>query len=365
MREESCMPPIPAATPDPSRPQAAPHRVACILAITVAVGACTPPPAPTSEVRFTDHHVHILGPDVMRDWRAVGVTFSRPDSVYTSAATLLRARPDTAATAVLVPMAHLYGNTEFTAALGIDDAEARVRVRRENAHVSEEARRHHGRAVALCSVPAVAAWALDELRFCLDSLRVAGIKLHLASSMVDLRDTRHLDALARIAALAVAASVPILLHVDPQRRGLETADIRTLADRMFGPQPDLRVVIAHLGGSGGYGPWTRSVFHTLRDWRRETESTEGRRRPIHFELSAVVLERESEGVPATTREERELLAGDLRALEFDRILLGSDYPVFDPVRGLEVLRDSVGLTTDEITRIAAPQAPIFADRTGS
>ena len=331
--------------------------------LALLVSACAVPDTPSASVHFTDHHVHILGPDVMRDWRAVGVTFSRPDSIYTSASTLLRERPDSSASVVLVPMAHLYGNTEFSGALGINDSTVRSRVRRENEHVSAEARRLPGRAVALCSVPAVAAWALDELRHCIDSLRVAGIKLHLASSMVDLRDEAHLGALARIAALAVAESLPILLHVDPQRRGLDTSDIRRLADRMFTPHPDLQVVIAHLGGSGGYGPWTRSVFASLRDWRQQSERREVRRRQIHFELSAVVLERESEGVPATTPEERALLAADLRAIDFDRVVLGSDYPVFDPVRGLEVLRELVGLTADEITRIAAPADPIFRDRT--
>lgn len=342
--------------PRPRRPELV------AVALAIAAAACGTAAAPAASVAFTDHHVHVLGPDVMRDWRALGVTFSRADSIYTSPGTLLRVRPDTSASAVLVPMAHLYGNAEFVGGLGIDDATVRERVRRENAHVAAEAARFPGRAIALCSVPALAAWAPEEFRWCADTLRVSGLKLHLASSMVDLRNEAHLDALARIAGFAASRSLPILLHVDPQRRGLDAPDIERLASRMFEPHPELAVVIAHLGGSGGYGPWTRRVFATLLEWRRATEAREGRPRRLHFELSAVVLERESEGVPATTPEERALLAADLRAMRFDRVLLGSDHPVFDPVRGLEVLRDLVGLSDEEVARVARPVDAIFVDR---
>lgn len=297
-----------------------------------------------------DHHVHILGPDVVRDWKSLGVTFSRPDSIYLSPSSLLAGRGDSVAGVVLVPMGHLYANPEFVEGLKISPDEARRRVRRENAHVAAAAGRHPGRAVALCSVPALAAWALDDLRWCRDSLGVAGIKLHLASSQVDLRDASHLDRLAAIARFAADYDLPILLHVDPQRRGHDSTHVRALATRMFEPLPRLSVVIAHLGGSGGYGPWTRTVFRTLSQWRREAERR-GPPRKLHFEVSAVVLERESEGVPAITDAEVAMLRDDLRGMAFDRVVFGSDYPVFDPVRGRRALVERLGLTPDEADRI--------------
>lgn len=306
--------------------------------------------SPMAASGLTDHHVHLLGPDVMRDWKALGVTFSRPDSVYTSARSLLIGRGDSVSQVVLVPMAHLYANPEFVDGLKIDATEARRRVRRENAHVSAEAARHAPRAVALCSVPALAPWAVEELTWCRDSLGVAGIKLHVASSQVDLRDTTHLNQLAAIARFAAAHDLPILLHVDPQRRGHDSSHVRALAERVFEPIPALTVVVAHLGGSGGYGPWTRTVFRTLRQWRRDVEVT-GPRRNVYFEVSAVILEQQSEGVPATTAAEAALLRDDLRAAAFDRVVFGSDYPVFDPIRGRAALVEHVGLTPAEVERM--------------
>lgn len=316
-------------------------------------------PDPSASVAIVDHHVHVLGPDVMRDWKALGITFSRPDSIYTSPRTLLEGRADSVAYVVLVPMAHLYADPEFVEGLKIDAIEARRRIRRENAHVAAEAARFAPRAVALCSVPVLADWALDELVWCRDSLGVAGIKVHVASSQVDLRNDAHLRRLADVAGFAAGNGLPILLHVDPQRRGHDSTHIRALATRVFGPFPELTVVIAHLGGSGGYGSWTRTVFRTLRDWRRDVEVS-GPRRNVYFEVSAVVLEQESEGVPATTRAEAAMLGGDLRALSFDRVIFGSDYPVFDPIRGRAALTEKAGLPAEEVDRITrGPAQPIF------
>ena len=56
-------------------------------------------------------------------------------------------------------------------------------------------------------------------------------------------------------------------------------------------------------------------------------------------------------MPATTTAEAALLRDDLRATAFDRIVFGSDYPVFDPVRGRAALIERVGLTADEVDRM--------------
>jgi predicted TIM-barrel fold metal-dependent hydrolase len=330
-----------------------------------AAVAQTPTPAPTSRtIAIRDHHVHILGPDVIRDWKSLGVSFSRPDSIYLSPSALLRSRPDTVLHAVLVPMAHLYGNAEFAGGLSISPAEARQRVRRENTHVAREAARFAGRAVALCSVPARAEWALEELRWCADSLRVAGIKLHLASSGVDLRRPADLEAVGAIADYAARTGLPMLMHVDTQRDSLDAADVRRLAERIIAPHPTLVMVIAHLGGSGGFGTRTRTIFRALRDWRAELEAREGRTRPLYFELSAVIVERESEGVAATSPQHAAMLRDDLRALRFDRMLLGSDYPVFDPVRTVDLLRERLQLTDEEIALITrgGMADPLFRSR---
>ena len=333
------------------------------LAVEKTPPAVAPVPAPADTAAragehplLFDHHVHLLGPDLLRDWQALGVPFSRRDEVYLSAAGLLAAagaEPPAVEGVVLVSMAHMYGRSGFRAEMGLSLAEERTRAARENDHVAREAARTPGRAIAFCSVAALRPYAEAELDRCHADLKAAGVKLHLAASDVDLADAAHLEAIGRILARAEERGQPVLLHVDPQRRGLVADDVARFARTVLAPRRGLTLVVAHLGGSGGYGPWTRQVFATLVDWLEERRAAGDPRPRVFFDTSAVVLEEESEGVPPTTPEEAAALGRDLRRAGLGRIVLGSDYPVFDPRRTLALLGERAGLTAAEIATVAA------------
>jgi uncharacterized protein len=367
-----------------TRRQSVRARVACAaLALVVGAAACRPTNE-TSSVRavdvedaaarralierlggpLVDHHVHILGPDVIRDWRAVGVTFSRPDSTYTSVAAWMASRglDSTHVQAmVLVPMAQLYGDAEFVESLRIDATAVQARVVRENDHVASEAARHPTRAVALCSAPVLADFAEAELLRCLAHPHTTGIKLHLAASGVDLRAPAHVTRTAALIALAARQNVPVLLHLDTQQRGTETTHVREFLDRALGPVASLPVIIAHAGGSGGYGAWTRSVLRTIIAWRDSVDALGPAPRPVYIDLSAVLLDEPSEGVPASTAEERAALRTDVRAAGLDRFVFGSDAPVFHPLASAETLRASLGLSPEETVAYVQRRTPRLFD----
>lgn len=349
--------------------------LALAVALPLVSGACWCPkraatPAPT-DARSTaavsvserpalvDHHVHLIGPDLLRDWKSLGVPFSRADEVYLSAAGLLgpgAEGPPAADAVALISMAHMYGRSGFRAEMDLPVEEERVRVARENDHVAREAARTPGKAVAFCSVAILRPYAEAELDRCHAELGARGVKIHLAASDVDLTDAAHLETLGRILARAEERGQTVLLHVDPQRRGLVAGDVAGFARTVLEPRRDLTLVVAHLGGSGGYGPWTRQVFTTLVAWLEERRAAGDPRSRVYFDTSAVILEQESEGVPPTTAEEAAALGADLRRAGLGRIVLGSDYPVFDPRRTLELLGERAGLTEDELATIAANRA---------
>lgn len=313
-----------------------------------------PPPATPA---LADHHVHLLSPGLLRDWAAAGATFSRAAPVYTSAEGLFESSLDQA---VLVPMAHLYSSGWLRERLELTEDQERERVRRENDHVAAEAKRYPRRAVAFCSVGVLRPYTWDEIRRCRESLGSPGIKLHLASSGVDLRNEEHLEEIAKIAGWAETEEVALLVHFDPQARGLDVEDVERFIARVLAPHERLEVMIPHLGGSGGYGPWTRSVFRTFVNWLDE-EARKGRPRPgVTFDVSAVILEEESEGVPPTTPEEAASLAEDLRSLGLARVMFGSDYPVFDPQRYLSLLQTTLRLSTDELETLRRNRLPVLA-----
>jgi predicted TIM-barrel fold metal-dependent hydrolase len=341
-------------------------RSVLALACVLLMLACTPESqAPQAEnlrsgTSLVDHHVHLLSPALMQDWRRVGARFSREDSAYTSIADLMLAQDGQGPmldAALLVPMAHLYGDPEFRTVLGLSIEQEQARVRAENMSVAAEAVRYHGRAVATCSVPALRPYALEELRFCHRKLDVRGLKLHLASSGVDLRDADHRARVRELVAYADQNGLFLLLHLDPQRRGHERDDIDTFIDEVLAPHPGLFISVAHLGGSGGYGGWTRTVLSSFIDWLEAQQAAGIVHDRIYFDLSAVVLVEPREGLAATTPEELALLAGDLRRLGLSRVLFGSDYPVFSPTGVRSALAELLPLEPSELGQVLDQRFP--------
>jgi predicted TIM-barrel fold metal-dependent hydrolase len=312
-----------------------------------------------------DHHVHLIGPQLVADWKAVGARFSRPDAFYHSVETWFEepldgerdSRPAPAlAGALLVPMAHLYGNAELRLGLALPLAEEARRVRVENEHVAAEARKYPERTRALAAVDVLRPYALEELAYMRREHAVAGAKVHLGSAGFDVRDEMHLVALARVATWCAEEDVLLLLHLDPQRRGATRDDMRHLLEVTLGPHPDLAVIVPHLGGSGGFGPWTQSVLAAASDWLA-AERARGAMRPnVRFDLSAVPMIHESEGVPSSSDEEIAALAPALRALGLERVVFGSDFPVFDPREHARFLGERCGFTAAELEALLAGRA---------
>jgi len=317
-------------------------------------GACAEQRDPVV-VPQADHHVHLLSPSLIADWKSMGVPFARPDSAYTGVPHLFR---DSGLTQVAVAsMAYLYGNAEFRDGLGLSVEAEEQRARAENDHLAGHAALLGQQAAGFCSVQPFRPYALAESRRCRDSLGLPGLKLHLGQAQADYADSAQLATLARIAAWADSTDTTLLLHLDPQRRSVESADIRRFIDQVLTPNPGLEVIVAHFGGSGGLGMWTRQVAGVFADWLAAGGA--GFRPGVQFDLSAVLLARDSEGVPATTDEEAAHLAPLVARLGSTRVLFGSDYPVFDPYAYAEFVVRRGGLTAMQVDTILRNRAPVL------
>lgn len=311
--------------------------------------------APDSAPVMADHHVHVLSPELVQDWKAVGVPFSRPDSAYTSVSAILDVG---AIPAFLVSMAHVYGLPEFRRALDLSiDAEL-LRVRRANDHVAHEVARAPASLVGFCSVHLLRAYAIAEIERCRHDLDLAGLKLHLSASGIDLHDREHLHLLATLASTAAREGLALLIHLAAVDGELRADELRAFIEHVVEPNPDLELYLAHLGGNGGYRRSARRVVHAFTAYLRESEVNSAR--TIYFELSGTLLARTTDGVPASSRADARRLAADLQALGLDRVVFGSDYPVFDPGSFAGLLQRRLSLSPAELTTIAENRGPVFA-----
>jgi uncharacterized protein len=334
------------------------RRAAFVVLVLTLVGAnagCgdrVPNPVPVDVT--ADHHVHLLSPQLVQDWKSLGVPFSRPDSAYVSSRAALS---DRGTQAFLVSMAHVYGSEEFRQALGLDLEQERLRVREENEHMAREASRDPGSLIGFCSVPLLRPYAREELEHCTRTLALPGIKVHLPAMGVRLGDEAHLVLLAGIAQRAAEEGRALLIHMAPVDGELAAADLRVFLERIVAPHPDLELYLAHLGGNGGYRASARRAVGELTRYLRGAEDASHRR--VYLEMSGALLARRTDGVPASRRSEARRLAADLRALGIERVLFGSDYPVFDAGEYAALLRDRLPLSPDELAQIMTNRSPRF------
>lgn len=304
-------------------------------------------------VRF-DHHVHLLSPHLVRDWKSLGVPFSRPDSFYSSPSAVLD--QSRIQKAIILSMAYLYGSEGFQRLESSSEKEHEW-VRRENDFIASLVRSNPKKLTGFYSVHPLRPYALSELRRCRDEFGLSGIKLHLAHSRVDLTNETHLKRVADIFALAQEKGTPVLLHVNAVYADHRKQQVDILVRELLHKHPKVDVYIAHLGGSGGYNPIVGEVLQMFINHLSRGGALERRR--VFFELSAVVLTESSEGVEPPDEERLRQLSADLRKLGLDRILFGSDHPVFNSQEYAQTLRHKLNMSEKEIQQILGNEAPVL------
>ncbi|HUF05358.1 MAG TPA: amidohydrolase family protein [Aridibacter sp.] len=311
------------------------------LTVPIAIGS------PDKERVLYDHHAHILSPDLVRDWKSLGVPFSRPDEFYSALP------PDLSAgrvkRAFALSMAYLYGSRWF-GELKLSPEKELEAVRRENDFVAGVLKAEPKKLVGFCSANPSRDYALEEFKRCTKLPGMRGVKLHLLNSGVNTGDKEHLSRLRSVLAWAEEERVPMMIHLnayDPAG----ASEMALAFAKELAAVPKLEVYIAHLGGSGGYSDRGRKILRAFFERIKEDEKLAAM--DLKFEISAVVLTEVSEEVEPPTNEQLKLLAGDLREVGLDRVVFGTDHPSFSAEAYRKTLREKLPLKPEEIDRIFA------------
>jgi predicted TIM-barrel fold metal-dependent hydrolase len=284
-------------------------------------------------------------------WRiaAEALATSGPNIVPAIPATALISVLDAAGiqSAAVLSVAYIFGSPDFSFS---DEYE---RVKAENDWTSQQVAAYPQRLRGFCSFNPLRDYALAELSRCADDPHLrTGLKLHFASSGVDLQNPEHVAKLRQVFRAANDRRMAIVVHLrtsPPRTYGAEEA--RIFLNEIVPAAPDVPIQIAHLAGSGpGYNdPPANEALSVFADAIAAKASGTSR---LFFDVTTRVDLNISP-------ENAKLAAAQMRKIGLERILFGSDAATGGnlPPRQAWVAFRQLPLNEDEFRVIAGNVAP--------
>ncbi|MEL7497196.1 MAG: amidohydrolase family protein [Planctomycetota bacterium] len=303
-----------------------------------------------------DHHVHPLSPQLLNDWKSVGMRFSKTDNNYYSATAIF---DNVLADRILaISMAHLYTSRWFTRNEQFQQGQHQ-RVIAENDFIASLVQKHPQRIIGFFSVNPLADFAMEELRRCQADPNLTGLKLHLPACGFDINDEDHVAKLKSVFAFCNQFDVPILLHLDGLEGEFGDKQATMFWRDLVAPHKQLKLIVAHLGSTGGYSSRAAAVLDAFIDIREKGKLPCAAN--VYFDLSGAILLEETDGMPATNDDRCQRLAKHIKEVGVDRFLPASDYPAL-PADALQKIMEKLKLDPSQQRAIRDNVANFFDDR---
>jgi predicted TIM-barrel fold metal-dependent hydrolase len=335
-----------------TRPRHARRWIGRVAAV-VSLGGCAPharveTPAAASRARpYVDAHTHLestAGAAYLAAHGAAG-----EDTSLT--ARDLVARLDSAGIhdANVLSTAYWFGDRTARDYSAVNE-EARVRA--ENDWVAAQVAQYPDRLIGFCSFNPLSDFALRELARCkANGLR--GLKLHLANSRVDLRDSTQARRVREVFAAANAARMPIVVHVRGKVSPYGAPDARVLIETILPAAPDVPIQLAHLAGWGGYDAANDEALGTI---IAATRLGLLRRTNLYFDIAAVFsVVQNGKVIGPLVSTWTPTIVRRLREIGLDHVLFGTDGDAAPPLT--RFLYEQSGLTAGEVGRLLANRLP--------
>jgi predicted TIM-barrel fold metal-dependent hydrolase len=255
----------------------------------------------------------------------------------------LIAQLDSAGTdrAVVLSVAYWFGAPRFH----LPDEYAKVRA--ENDWTDRQVAEYPKRLVWFCSVSPIKDYAIAEIERCVRELHPRGLKLHFASSGVDVTNPDHLARVRRVFETANRLRLPIVVHARTGNRGPYTAEhARIIISQLLPAAPDVPVTIAHLWGGGDFADSALAVYADA------VAAKDPRTKNLWFDVTDIMSAISDSPANMATVVRR------IREIGLNRMLWGSDMSPPNPgPREMWMDFHHLPLTEHEFTTIAGNVAP--------
>lgn len=318
-----------------------PVRAVTVCSCLLLAASCGPEPdsaplenaseqtAAVDSVPFADLHLHLASQgtaDVLNSVRELLEPDGQPFSAAYAADVLPALDAAGIERGLVVSNAYMLGMPEVQV-----DGEAE-RVREENRFVAQQAGQHPGRLTAACSVNPLKDYAGREVAFCLDSLGVGVLKLHLANSDVDLLDPGEQARLREIVGLVADRDGALFVHLRTRAEDFGAAHAQAFIDEVLVPNRGLRVHVAHMAGWGGYDEGTDAALGAFAEGLEAGQVDPDR---TWFGLGAVVFDPRVAGADTAAAEQvrtwNRRLVERIRQIGPERVAYATDWPSWPPI----------------------------------
>lgn len=254
----------------------------------------------------------------------------------------------------------------FFAAPDVDFPNEYEKVKQENNYVSNQAAKYPNRLAAFCSLNPLSSYAEEEIRRCSDLPQVAGLKLHLANSNVDLRNEKHVQKLSSVFELSEQLDLAIVIHLFTRNPDYGEKDASIFVNQVLADAPKVTVQIAHLGGAGAFNKTTSEVIDFFE--KASTEKPKLMDNDLFFDLSAtvanpeVVIARGDTTRAEEMRKNNDALTQKLEEFNSNRLLFGTDWiAVSRKPADYSALFKSLPIETSTLKAILKNKAPYLKD----
>jgi predicted TIM-barrel fold metal-dependent hydrolase len=157
-----------------------------------------------------------------------------------------------------------------------------------------------------------------------------GVKLHPTTQRIDPAD----PAMDGVYAFCAERGAPVIAHSGTDKKGEGLADLQAFSP-VLERFPDLRLVLAHLGGGL---------------WEHAEDFAAAHPRAL-FDLCEIIEWTDAENGPS-----RDQLGGLIQAIGAERVLMGSDFPWYDLDRTVDLVMDLPHLSQEEKVAIVGRNA---------
>jgi uncharacterized protein len=243
----------------------------------------------------------------------------------------------------------------IVAGLGYEFAEGdetpgeRAGLQAENDWTVEQVAQFPGRLVAFCGMNPIRTYAIAEMDRCAAMPGVRGMKLYLMNR-VDLGNPQHVEKLREFVRAANDRRLPLLVHLSMDESD-GALHARIFLEQIVPAAPDIPIQIAHMGS----GKWfdLDAADDALRVFADATAARNPLMKNLFFDATGSVYGWES-------AETYDVLAQRMRTIGLERILFGSDLPLYPQEKAAGAwakFRQHMPLTNAELQVIADNVAP--------